>query len=64
MNEIREVMDEEAFQIIITREPRGLFYQKDGNIIVGIDNSTGDAWTQDFASLEDCLAWLKGENER
>lgn len=60
MHEIREVMDAEATQIINTREPRGLFYQMDGAIVIGIDNSTGDAWTEDFNSLEECLTWLKG----
>lgn len=58
--EIREVKQEESFEIITKREPRGLFWQKDGDIYVAIDNTTGDAWTQDFANYEDCLAWLQG----
>lgn len=56
----REVTDAEAVEIITKREPRGLFYQKDGDITVGIDNSTGEAWTEDFNSLDECLAWLEG----
>lgn len=58
--EIREVTNEEVAKIIVDREPRGLFYQKDGDVYVGIDNSTGEAWTEDFPNLDECLAWLKG----
>ncbi len=58
--EIREVTNEEVAKIIVDRELRGLFYQKDGDVYVGIDNTTGEAWTEDFPNLEECLAWLKG----
>ena len=42
-------------------EPRGLFYLRDGNKVIGIDNSTGDAWTQSFFSKKECIKWLKGD---
>lgn len=60
--EIREITNEEGAKIVIEREPRGLFYQKDGDIIVGIDNTTGEEWTEDFKSLDECLAWLGRRN--
>lgn len=60
MYEPREITSEESAEIIVSREPRGLFYLQDGDIFVGIDNTTGEAWTEDFASLDKCLAWLKG----
>ena len=28
---------------------------------VGIDNTTGDAWTEAFSDYETCLAWLCGQ---
>lgn len=59
---IREVTDAEAVEIITKRETRGLFYQKDGDITIGIDNTTGEAWTEDFDTLDECLAWLEGRN--
>ena len=31
------------------------------NCTVGIDNTTGDAWTEDFSDYETCLAWLCGQ---
>jgi len=47
-------------QIIQTREPHGLFYAKEGRrLYVGVDNSTGDAWTEDFRSLRHCKRWLR-----
>lgn len=61
-NRIREVTDAEAVVIITKREPRGLFYQKDGDITIGIDNTTGEAWTEEFNTLDECLAWLEGRN--
>ena len=56
---IRKVTQVEAGAIIQSREPRGLFYQQDSNRWIGIDNMTGDAWTEEFGSLEQCLAWLQ-----
>ena len=41
-----------------TYRPVGLFYYRDKNIVVGVDNSTGEAWTEEFSSVKKCLAWL------
>lgn len=40
-------------------EPRGLFYCFNGKTVTGVDNRTGEAWTEDFATLEECIAWLE-----
>ena len=61
--EIRMITKAEADDIIATREPRGLFYLDAGKSFVGIDNSTGHAWTEEFGTKAECLEWLKGENE-
>ena len=54
-----KVSQEKALEIIETREPRGLFYSvEDNGYIVGIDNTTSDAWTEDFTMLADCINWL------
>lgn len=58
MYEPTEITPEECNEIILTREPKGLFWVKDGDIYVGVDNTTAEAWTQDFSTLKDCLAWL------
>lgn len=42
--------------------PRGLFFLRDGEKVVGIDNSTGHAWTEEFNDLDTCKRWLRGEN--
>lgn len=49
---------EEAQHIIEKRRPIGLFYHEDGNTYVGIDNSSGDAWVEEFQSIEECINWL------
>lgn len=52
------VSQEQANKIIETREPRGKFVQDTGIEFVGIDNSTGDAWVEEFPDLTECLKWL------
>lgn len=58
--EIREIMPSDAESIIDTRQPLGLFYCKEGTVYVGIDNTDGDAWTEDFKALNACIKWLRG----
>jgi len=62
-SEPKEISQEEASSIIETREPQGLFYLKDGNVYVGIDNRTHDAWTEEFPTKEQCLQWLQNYDE-
>ena len=62
MNDNKDIMKItpiEAAKIIETREPRGMFYCIENSTYVGIDNRTGDAWTEDFKSLGACKRWLK-----
>ena len=47
-----------SFTIIEKREPRGLFLYDTGVEIVGVDNLTGDAWTEEFPDHEECVDWL------
>ena len=65
---IKKVPLKHISEIIDNREPIGLFYAEelgvktDGTMsYVGVDNSTGDAWTEDFGTEEECIAWLKQE---
>ena len=61
MIEIREIKSEEAKAIIDKHEPRGLFYIKEKEVNVGIDNTTGDAWVEEFSTKEECISWLNQE---
>lgn len=60
-NEIKEVTREEADRIINNRNPLGLFRCIDNSKYIGIDNTTGDAWVEEFNTLDDCIKWLKNE---
>ncbi|HZK56788.1 MAG TPA: hypothetical protein VFD17_00640 [Clostridia bacterium] len=62
--EIKYISRDEASKIIETRKPRGLFYETDNGFYVGIDNSNGDAWVEEFKTKEECFNWLRGERER
>lgn len=57
-----EVSKVQALQVIETRQPRGLFFVV-GEVVTGIDNRTGDAWTEDFATKRECLKWLADFNK-
>jgi len=57
-----QINPEQAAEIIDTRQPLGLFFLKEGDWYVGIDNQTGDAWTEDFQTQEECLHWLLQED--
>ena len=59
----QEVTPEDMARIIDTREPHGLFYRKAGRrLYVGVDNASGDAWTEEFRSLRKCKRWLRNPN--
>lgn len=45
-------------------KPIGRFYTKEGELYIGIDNSTGDAWTEEFKTKASCFKWLEGERAR
>jgi len=38
---------------------KGLYYLVDGDVVVGVDNSTNEAWTEEFNHVVKCKAWLK-----
>ena len=57
--DIMKIKPSYAERIIDTRKPLGLFYLLDNGIYIGIDNSTGDAWTEEFTSLYQCKKWLR-----
>ena len=60
MTGLKRVSGKKLLSIIDTREPIGLFYCKEGNIWVAVDNSTGDAWTEEFYYESLARDWLVG----
>ena len=44
--------------IIEERKPEGMYFTLEGSVWVAVDNSTGDALTEDFLDLEEALQWL------
>jgi len=55
---IQEIELEVASRIIDTRKPLGYFYSPVAGLYIGIDNSTGYAWTEEFDDLRQCRRWL------
>ena len=77
--EIKQITEREAMELLRSGEhtghytPLGLFWHVssgqdfDGveqTVYVGIDNSDGQAFTEDFDDVSACLAWLRGENKQ
>ena len=60
---IRRVDNKLANEIIKGRYPRGRFYTIDKGKYIGIDNETRDAWTEEFENFDQCLGWLKNQEE-
>ena len=59
----RKISKKAAYKIIDTQIPRGIFYLIEGDIYVGIDNRTGDVWTEEFNTMKQCRKWLAKERE-
>ena len=57
-NKVYKVSNEEMKKIIEERKPLGMFYRKDGDVYVAVDNRTGHAWTEEFKSLNSAKRWL------
>lgn len=61
---MKEITRQEARAIIETRNPSGKFWLKENGKYTGIDNETGDAWTEEFDTEEEFFAWLNGEERK
>jgi hypothetical protein len=59
---IKKITAEQALSVIETREPLGLFYVLENGTYTGIDNSSGNAWTEEFKGLRQCRRWLSDPN--
>ncbi len=58
MSDIQELTQEQMSEVIETRKPIGKFYRQEGNTFVGVDNTTGDAWTEEFNDFGTLLLWI------
>lgn len=63
---IEEVGVDEALEIADMYDTSdhflGQFYYKGNSVFIGIDNSGGMCWTEEFKSLNHCMEWLGGED--
>ena len=50
-------------QVIEHHIPCGLFLAKEGRKWVAVDNTTGDAWTEEFSRKRQAVRWLRGKFE-
>lgn len=57
----QDITVEELIEVINTREPLGKFWTKENGAYVGIDNTEGEAYVEEFNTLEECFKWLNGK---
>ena len=50
-------------RVIDHRAPYGCFLAKEGHRWVAVDNTTGDAWTEEFSRKCQAVRWLRREFE-
>ncbi len=60
---IKRVSPEFLCNVIENRIPCGHFLAKEGRKWVAVDNSTCDAWTEEFPHKRQAIRWLRGEYE-
>ena len=63
MSRIHRVSPEKVLDMIDFRTPLGLFLTKEGRKWVAVDNTTGDAWTEEFSRKRQAVRWLRGKFE-
>lgn len=56
---IKKLKPFHAQVVIDTGRPLGLFYVRDNGVYVGIDNSRGHVWVEEFTNLRQCKEWLR-----
>ena len=54
----KEVSDKEMLEIINKRAPLGKFWCVAPSAFTVCDNTTGDAWTEDFGLFDEAMLWL------
>lgn len=59
-SEIKEISPAEMGEVIRDYSPRGRFLTKEGGGWVACDNTSGDAWTEDFETRAEAVGWLAG----
>ena len=65
MDKIKRITPAQAAEIIECGEPRGLFFCKETESrYIGIDNTTGEAWTEEFRTFAECKSWLNAKAYR
>ena len=60
---IKQISPEFLGKVIEDRTPCGCFFAKEGRKWVAVDNSTGDAWTEEFSRKRQAIRWLRGKFE-
>ena len=50
-------------RVIEHRTPCGLFLTKESHKWVAVDNTTRDAWTEEFSRKRQAVRWLRGKFE-
>lgn len=56
--QVNRISRKEGVRLMKRGYPKGLYWYKDTDRIVAIDNSSGEVWTRGFISLNEAISWL------
>lgn len=56
---VKMISADEMHSIIENRKSRGQFIAYENDKYIACDNTTGDAWIEEFETLEEAINWLE-----
>ncbi len=58
MRTIKKITKKKYNQLLVNASEKGVFYFKEGDTYIGIDNVDGDMYVEEFKTLKACSMWL------
>ncbi|MDY0407191.1 LPD25 domain-containing protein [Virgibacillus sp. 179-BFC.A HS] len=59
LTEVNKAAMDYVIDNMVEEHTKGLYYLVADDVVVGVDNSTNGAWTEEFDHIIKCKAWLK-----
>ena len=59
---VQWISPKQLMGVISSHAPMGRFLAKENGKWVAVDNSTGEAWTEEFFQMRQAVRWLRSES--
>ena len=61
-SKIQQISAEKLREVTCQHVPHGRFLTKECGKWIAVDNSTGEAWTEEFFQMRQAVRWLRSES--